>query len=84
MQERLIKNKSLYNVVDPALTNKYLQSLVATLDTRIQHDKAVLFHFAELRREVGGELPTDQPVATVFRNYCEAYAKVGFGWLGLV
>ena len=75
IQERLIKNKSLFNVVEPALTNKYLQSLISTLDKRIEADKEVLFHFTELRKEVG-DLPQNTVISSTFQNYCSAYSRV--------
>ena len=43
VQERLIKNKSLLNVVEPAMRNKYLANLIHTLDKRIEADKEVRF-----------------------------------------
>ncbi len=76
VQERLIKNKTLYNVVEPALSNKYLAGLVATLDRRIQLDKQVLFHFTELRKEVG-DLPQNTVVSSMFLSYRDAYSRVG-------
>ena len=45
IQERLIKNKSLLNVVEPAMRNKYLANLIHTLDKRIEADKEVRFNY---------------------------------------
>lgn len=75
VQERLIKNKSLMNVVEPALSNSYLAGLIHILETRINSDKDVLFHFAELRKEVG-ELPQSTVIVPLFQEYAFAHSKL--------
>lgn len=52
IQERLIKNKTLLNVVEPTLTNHSLEILLGILQKRIDFDKDVLFQFTQLRKEV--------------------------------
>ncbi|XP_076368858.1 uncharacterized protein LOC143256068 [Tachypleus tridentatus] len=52
IQERLIKNKSLLNVIEPTLTNHSLEMLLNVLQKRIEFDKDVLFQFTQLRKEI--------------------------------
>lgn len=51
IQERLIKNKTLLNVVEPTLTNHSLDLFLGILQRRIELDKDVLFQFSQLRRD---------------------------------
>jgi hypothetical protein len=51
IQERLIKNKTLLNVVEPTLTNHSLDLFLGILQRRIELDKDVLFQFTQLRKE---------------------------------
>jgi len=51
VQERLIKNKTLLNVVEPTLTNHSLDLFLGILQRRIELDKDVLFQFAQLKRQ---------------------------------
>ena len=51
IQERLIKNKSLLNAVEPVLENQCLEVLLGILQRRIELDKEVLFQFTQLRKE---------------------------------
>nr|KAG5705134.1 hypothetical protein BaRGS_030851 [Batillaria attramentaria] len=50
VQERIIKNKTLLNVVEPAAHNLHLARLLRTLRARIEYDKLLLFHDTELRK----------------------------------
>jgi len=52
IQERLIKNKSLLNVVEPTLENHSLEVLLGILQRRIELDKEVLFQFTQLKKEI--------------------------------
>jgi hypothetical protein len=52
IQERLIKNKTLLNVVEPTLENTPLEVLLGILQQRIELDKECLFQFTQLRKEV--------------------------------
>ena len=51
IQERLIKNKSLLNAVEPVLENQCLEVLLGILQRRIELDKEVLFQFTQLKKE---------------------------------
>lgn len=52
IQERLIKNKTLLNAIEPcSFTNHALQILLGILQKRIDYDKEVLFQFTQLRKE---------------------------------
>ena len=51
IQERLIKNKSLLNAVEPALECQSLELLLGILQRRIELDKEVLFQFTQLKKE---------------------------------
>ncbi len=75
VQERLIKNKSLLNVVQPAMSNSYLQNLLQILDQRIQIDKEVLFHFTELRKDIP-DIPANSNIAPVLQKYSRAFLRV--------
>merc|ERR1719205_321974 len=52
VQERLIKNKTLLNVVEPTLENTSLEVLLGILQQRIELDKECMFQFTQLRKEV--------------------------------
>ena len=52
IQERLIKNKTLLNVVEPTLENTSLEVLLGILQQRIELDKECLFQFTQLRKEI--------------------------------
>lgn len=60
IQERLIKNKTLLNVVEPTLTNHSLDLFLGILQRRIELDKDVLFQYTQLRRDQ----PPTPPVAS--------------------
>ncbi|XP_054167296.1 uncharacterized protein LOC128964685 [Oppia nitens] len=58
IQERLIKNKTLLNAIEPcSFTNHSLQILLAILQKRIDYDKEVLFQFTQLRKEYSALSP---------------------------
>ena len=50
IQERLIKNKSLLNVVEPTLENTPLEVLLGILQQRIELDKECLFQFTQIKK----------------------------------
>ena len=52
MQERLIKNKSLLNVVEPTLENTPLEVLLGILQQRIELDKECLFQFTQIKKDM--------------------------------
>eukprot|EP00095_Tigriopus_kingsejongensis_P012102 snap_masked-scaffold747_size103044-processed-gene-0.11 protein:Tk12102 transcript:snap_masked-scaffold747_size103044-processed-gene-0.11-mRNA-1 annotation:"hypothetical protein L798_12370" len=51
IQERLIKNKSLLNVVEPSLENTSLEVLLGILQKRIELDKECLFQYTQIRKD---------------------------------
>ena len=51
-QERLIKNKSLLNVVEPTLENTPLEVLLGILQQRIELDKECLFQFTQIKKDM--------------------------------
>ncbi|OXA57094.1 Mitochondria-eating protein [Folsomia candida] len=53
IQERLIKNKSILNAVEPTLDNNCLDILLGILQRRVEVDKEALFQFTQLRKETG-------------------------------
>lgn len=75
IQERLIKNKTLLNVVEPALENKSLAILLTILKRRVEYDKDALFQFTQLRKEL--EADADHVVAPLLMRYSHACEQVG-------
>ncbi|KAK6618843.1 hypothetical protein RUM43_013234 [Polyplax serrata] len=73
IQERLIKNKTLLNVVEPTLGNHSLDILLGILQRRIEYDKEVLFQFTQLRKEANIAEPNAAvaPVLIKFSGGCE-------------
>ena len=51
IQERLIKNKTLLNVVEPTLENTSLEVLLGILQKRIDLDKECLFQYTQIRKD---------------------------------
>ncbi|RWS23419.1 uncharacterized protein B4U80_09462, partial [Leptotrombidium deliense] len=52
IEERLIKNKTLLNAVEPCVITHYsLQILLGILQQRVEFDKEVLFQFTQLRKQ---------------------------------
>ena len=51
IQERLIKNKSLLNVVEPTLENTSLEVLLGILQQRIELDKECLFQYTQIKKD---------------------------------
>ena len=75
VQERIIKNKSLLNVVEPAIVNSYFSTLVHLLEERIELDKEVLSNYTGLKREMR-ELPTNCVVVPVFQQFAHGYDRI--------
>ena len=77
IQERLIKNKTLLNVVEPTLENTSLEVLLGILQQRIELDKECMFQFTQLRKEV--RLVDGQTsVAPVLMRYQRGCQQVRF------
>ena len=70
IQERLIKNKTLLNVVEPTLENTSLEVLLGILQQRIELDKECLFQFTQVKKE--SHIPGDNiksSVAPILMRY---------------
>ncbi|RUS81293.1 hypothetical protein EGW08_010935, partial [Elysia chlorotica] len=78
VQDRIIKNKTLFNLVEPAVSGQYLRKLITILEKRIDYDKVLLFHDTELRKmSEGGTLPqTEASLATALRHFSHGYGTV--------
>lgn len=51
VQERLIKNKTVLNVVEPTLENTSLEILLGILQQRIELDKECLFQYTQIKKD---------------------------------
>ncbi|XP_059470854.1 uncharacterized protein LOC132193916 [Neocloeon triangulifer] len=69
IQERLIKNKTLLNVVEPILGNHYLNVLLGILQRRIECDKDALFQFTQLRKESTNTFDATAIVAPILMRF---------------
>ena len=82
IQERLIKNKSLLNVVEPTLENHSLEVLLGILQRRIELDKEVLFQFTQLKKEIQGVVTannkSDPSVAPLLMRFQRGCQQVSF------
>ena len=56
IQERLIKNKTLLNVVEPTLENTSLEVLLGILQKRIELDKECLFQYTQIKKDASLQL----------------------------
>jgi hypothetical protein len=63
IQERLIKNKTLLNVVEPTLENTSLEVLLGILQQRIELDKECLFQFTQVKKE--SHIPGDNTKSSI-------------------
>lgn len=82
IQERLIKNKTLLNVVEPTLENTSMEVLLGILQQRIELDKECLFQFTQVKKE--SHLSRDtQSVAPILMRYqrgCQQVKKLTLLW----
>jgi hypothetical protein len=69
IQERLIKNKTLLNVVEPILGNHYLGVLLGILQRRIECDKDALFQFTQLKKEASSTFDASAIVAPILMRF---------------
>ena len=83
IQERLIKNKTLLNVVEPTLENHSLEILLGILQRRIELDKEVLFQFTQMKKDKkllmgAGSLrnPSVAPVLMKFQKGCQQVSSL--------
>ena len=76
IQERLIKNKTLLNVVEPTLTNHSLDLFLGILQRRIELDKDVLFQYAQMRKESKPTEAGNIVIAPVLMKYSHGCQQV--------
>ena len=80
IQERLIKNKTLLNVIEPTLENTSLEVLLGILQQRIELDKECLFQFTQVKKE-SHLSKNEQSVAPILMRYqrgCQQVSPVNF------
>ncbi|XP_054709293.1 uncharacterized protein LOC129218999 [Uloborus diversus] len=75
IQERLIKNKTLLNVIEPTLNNQSMNTLLSILQKRIETDKDAMFQFTQLRKEVKDMSP-NAIVASVLMRFSQGCQNV--------
>ena len=79
IQERLIKNKTLLNVVEPTLTNHSLDLFLGILQRRIELDKEALFQFSQLKRDQPAKPGVEQTnvvIAPILMKYSHGCQQV--------
>jgi len=76
IQERLIKNKTLLNVVEPTLGNHSLDILLGILQRRIDGDKDALFQFTQLKKEAGAGVDASDVVAPFLMRFSHGCEQV--------
>lgn len=79
IQERLIKNKTLLNVVEPTLTNHSLDLFLGILQRRIELDKEALFQFSQLKRDQSTAKPAEPAhivIAPILMKYSHGCQQV--------
>ncbi|XP_017304972.1 uncharacterized protein LOC108254508, partial [Diaphorina citri] len=72
--ERLIKNKTLLNVIEPVLENKSMAILLTILQRRVEYDKDVLFQFTQLRKQLN--VDEEYTVAPLLMKYSHSIHQV--------
>lgn len=75
VESRLIKNRTVYNIIEPAITNQYLKKLIHILEKRIEYDKIAMFHENEIRKNCEN-LPEDAYMSTTLQHFSQGYAIV--------
>ena len=77
VQERLIKNRTICNIGQPAVGNQCLKKLIHILEKRIEYDKMVLFHDTELRKMCKhSETHESGQLSTNLKEFSQGYATV--------
>ncbi|KAJ1525255.1 hypothetical protein ONE63_010079 [Megalurothrips usitatus] len=76
IQERLIKNKTLLNVVEPTMGNHSLDILLGILQRRIECDKDALFQFTTLKKEARSGVTANDIVAPVLMRFSHGCDQV--------
>ena len=80
IQERLIKNKTLLNVIEPSLENPSLEVLLGILQRRIELDKECLFQFNQLKKDrrllmTSSRNPSVAPAIMRFQKGCQQVGR---------
>lgn len=75
VQVRIIKNRTLFNIVEPAVTNQCLKKLFHILEKRIEYDKVALFHDTELRKYCDN-ISDDAYMSVVMKQFSQGYSIV--------
>ncbi|XP_071947079.1 uncharacterized protein [Antedon mediterranea] len=70
IQNRLFKNKTVLNTIEPSM-NAQLPSLLRTLQDRIEFDKSALLTFTQLRKEIS-TIPANSQVASTIAKYSQS------------
>lgn len=77
VQERIIKNTTIFNVVEPSLSNQYLRRLINILEKRIEYDKIVLFYDTELKKLCNGTIEKDDSLmAKTLTHFSHGYTVI--------
>ncbi|XP_060596786.1 uncharacterized protein LOC132750761 isoform X3 [Ruditapes philippinarum] len=76
VQERIIKNRTLFNLVEPAISNQYLKKFIHVLEKRIEYDKMVLFHDTELRKISKVDNTDQQFLSVSLKEFSQGYGVV--------
>lgn len=75
VQQRLIRNKTLLNVMEPATLNKYFLTLLKILESRVNADKEAMREMTQLQKDfetVGVEVS----IVPILQRYLEAASLV--------
>ncbi|XP_060071572.1 uncharacterized protein LOC132551450 [Ylistrum balloti] len=75
VQSRIIKNRTVYDIVEPTIINQCLKKLMTILEKRIEYDKLALFHDTELRKLCEG-LPEEMSMCMTLRLFAQGYGVV--------
>ncbi|XP_062584720.1 uncharacterized protein LOC134246375 isoform X2 [Saccostrea cucullata] len=75
VQSRIIKNKTLFNIVEPAVTNQCLKKLFHILEKRIEYDKIALFHDTELRKHCDN-ISEEAYLSVIMKQFSQGYSIV--------
>lgn len=77
VQERLIKNRTIYNIAEPGVGNQCLRKLIHILEKRIEYDKMVLFHDTETRKMCRhSEDDESVQLSTNLKQFSQGYTTV--------
>lgn len=71
VQDRIIKNRTLFNMVEPAISNQYLSKFIHILEKRIEYDKIVLFHDTELRKISKSDITEQQFLSVSLKEFSQ-------------